>query len=200
MDVTMFDIITVMILLVSAIIGMVRGAVREVITVFAFVLALLVAIFALRFTGPLARQAIDPAWAANFVAVLVVLVAGYVLIRVVGSGLTRRVQQMETLGTFDRVLGLGFGLVRGLVVLGVFQLVFNVATPPGRAPQWISGAALYPLAQTCAKALQKLAPEGSAVAGKLGPHLEQAVREGGADQSFSTPPSESSNTAKETFR
>ena len=188
MDVTLFDIIVILILVVSGIIGLVRGAVREVITVFAFVLALLIAIFALRFTGPLARQAIDPDWAANFAAVLVVLVAAYILIRVMGAGLTRQVQQMETLGTLDRVAGLAFGLVRGLVVLGVFHLVFHVATPPGRVPKWISGAALYPLTKTCAKALQKLAPEGSAVAGRLGPHLKEAVREGASDPPAISPP------------
>ncbi len=192
MDMTLFDLIVILILAVSSVIGLVRGAVREVITVFAFVLALVIAIFALRFTGPLARQAIDPDWAATFAAVLVVLVAAYILIRVMGAGLTRQVRQMQTLGTLDRVAGLGFGLVRGLAVLGVFHLVFHIATPPDRVPRWISGAALYPLTRTCAKALQKLAPEGSAVAGKLGPHLEKAVREGAADP----PPA----AAKETTR
>jgi membrane protein required for colicin V production len=175
---TLFDVIAILILLVSAVIGLVRGALREVLTVFAFVLAVLAAIFALRFTGPIARQAIDPDWAGNAAAVLIVFVAAYLLIRVLGSGLTNKIHQTEALGTLDRVIGLGFGLVRGLVVLGVFHLVFHAATPPDRVPHWISDAALYPLSETCAKALRKLAPEGSAVAGQLGPHLEKAVREG----------------------
>lgn len=178
---TLFDLIAIFILLISAVIGLVRGAVREVITVFAFVLAVLVALLSLRFTGPVARQAIEPAWAANTVAVLVVLVAAYILIRVLGAGISRKVNDVESLGTFDRVGGLGFGLLRGLVALGVFHLVFTAATPVDRVPRWISEAALYPLSKTCAKALRKLAPEGSAVAGRLAPHLEQAVRDGSGD-------------------
>ena len=178
---TLFDVIAILILAVSSIIGLVRGLVREVVTVFAFVLAILAALFSLRFTGPIARRAIDPDWAGTTAAVLVVLVAAYILIRVLGGGLSRKIKDTDSLGTADRVGGVAFGLARGLVVLGVFQLVFNAATPADRVPRWISGAALYPLSETCAKALRRLAPEGSAVAGRLGPHLERAVREGAHD-------------------
>jgi len=178
---TLFDLVAIIMLLVSALIGLVRGALREMMTVVAFIFAVLVAVFGLRFTGPIARQAIEPDWAGNAAAILVVFVACYILVRVLGAGLQNRVHQTETLGAVDRAIGVGFGLFRGLVALGVFHLVFHAATPPDRVPQWISGAALYPLSKTCAKALSKLAPEGSAVAGKLGPHLEDAVRRGARD-------------------
>jgi membrane protein required for colicin V production len=64
----------------------------------------------------------------------------------------------------------------------VFYLVFNAATPPERVPRWISHAALYPLAKLSATGLRALAPEGSAVADRLGPSLEKAVREGAGDK------------------
>jgi membrane protein required for colicin V production len=179
--VTLFDIIALLILLLSAIIGLVRGAVREVVTVFAFAVAVILALLALRFTGPIARHAISPAWAANTAAVLVTFVAAYILIRVLGAGLSRKVQDVQALGSLDRVVGLAFGLVRGLVVLGVFQMVFSAATPADRVPRWISHAALYPLSVSCAKALRRLAPEGSAVAGRLAPHIQKAVHDGAHD-------------------
>jgi membrane protein required for colicin V production len=178
---TLFDVIAMLILLVSAIVGLARGAVREVVTIFAFVVAVVIALLALPFTGPIARHAISPAWAATAAAVLVVFVAGYILIRVLGAGLSRKVQGVQALGTLDRVGGVAIGLVRGLVALGVFQLVFSTATPVDRVPRRISGAALYPLSVSCAKALRRLAPEGSAVAGRLGPHIEKAVRDGAHD-------------------
>lgn len=184
---TLFDIAALLMLIVSALIGLVRGAMREVMTVFAFVLAVLIAVFGLRFTGPIARNVIEPSWAGNAAALLIVFVAFYILFRVMGSGLQNRVHQTEHLGAVDRAVGVGFGLIRGLVALGVFHLVFHAATPPDRVPQWISGAALYPLSKTSAKALSKLAPEGSAVAGKLGPHLEDAVRRGASDPQSDEP-------------
>ena len=179
---TLFDLIALSVILVSAGIGFARGAVREVMTILAFVLAALLAVFALRATGPLARGLIDPDWAATAFAVVATFVVSYIGLRVVGSLLTKQIHTIETLGLLDRSAGVGFGLVRALILLGVFNLVFNIASPVERIPKWISHAALYPLSEMSAKVLRALAPEGSAVADKLGPSIEKAVRDGAADK------------------
>ncbi len=179
---TLFDLIALCIILGFALIGFVRGAIREVMTILAFFLAALIAIFALRFTGPLGRKLIDPDWAATALAVVLSFVLAYIALRLSGSYLTKKVHDIETLGALDRSVGVGFGLLRALVLLGVFYLVFNAATPPERVPRWISHAALYPLAKLSATGLRALAPEGSAVADRLGPSLEKAVREGAGDK------------------
>jgi membrane protein required for colicin V production len=174
--VTLFDIIALLIIGVSVLVGIVRGALREVATVFAFVMAVIIAIFALRLTGPVARATVHPTWAATAIALLIVFLASYIAIRVLAAGLMRGVHNIRALGALDRVVGAGFGLVRGLVVLGVFYLAFNLAPPPTGAPAWIAHARLYPLARGCADALRALAPRGSALAGKITPALANAVR------------------------
>ncbi len=195
---TLFDLLAVLILLVSGIVGFVRGAAREVITVVAFILAVVVAVFGLRISGPIARHAIHPGFLANGVAILVVFIAVYILLRVLGATFTRKIHQAEALGTVDRIVGVGFGLLRALVLLGVFYLVFNAATPPDRVPQWIKGAFFYPLTAGAGHVLMALAPKGSAVADKVGPVLENAVREGGAEKTApppAAPPAASSQGA-----
>jgi membrane protein required for colicin V production len=177
---TLFDIIAVLILGVSVLVGFARGALREVATVVAFVLAVVIAIFALRFTGPFARAAVHPSWAATGVALFVVFLAAYVALRVLAGSLMRGVHNIRALGMIDRIVGSGFGLVRGLVVLGVFYLVFNLAPPPTGTPGWIANAKLYPLARACAGALRALAPKGSAIAGHITPALANAVAAGAA--------------------
>lgn len=186
---TLFDFIAVLILLVSAVVGFVRGATREVMTVLAFILAVLISILSLRFTGPIFRKAINPDWLGTALAILVVFAVAYILVRLFGAKLTQGLQQTEVLGTLDRVVGVGFGLVRALVLLGVFNLVFSVATPAERTPGWIRNAALYPLSSFAAKALLALAPQGSAVAGKVAPALEKAVKEGAKDRPSEISPS-----------
>ena len=62
-------------------------------------------------------------------------------------------------------------------------LVFNAATPPERMPHWISHAALYPIATDSARVLRALAPQGSAVAGRLAPTLQSAVTDSGSSDS-----------------
>lgn len=174
----MFDLIVILILAVSGLVGFVRGAAREVVTVVAFVLSVIIAIFALRLTGPLARDAIHLAWLANAVAIIVVFIAAYIALRVLGAGLTRKIHDVQALGTLDRLVGFGFGLIRALVLLGVFNMVFNIATPPERTPKWVLDAKLYPLTEVSARALRTLAPKGSAIADRVAPVLEKAVQDG----------------------
>ena len=180
---TQFDIIALIILAISGLMGFVRGATRELITVVAFVLAVLAALFALRFAGPLARHSIHPAWLANTAALIIVFVIAYIVVRMLGAGLHRSIHDVHALGGLDRLAGLAIGLVRGFVILGVFQLVFNAATPPERMPHWISHAALYPIATDSARVLRALAPQGSAVAGRLAPTLQSAVTDSGSSDS-----------------
>ncbi len=179
---TLFDVIAVLMLIASAVIGYFRGALREIITVAAFLLALAVAVLGLRISGPIARHAVHPAWLANALAILVVFVVLYALLRLLGSQLIQKVQGQHALGVADRTVGGGFGLIRALALLGVFYLVFNAATPPQRVPSWIKDAALYPLTRASGHVVMALAPKGSAVASKVGPVLEDAVRDGTSDQ------------------
>ena len=179
--VTQFDLIAVLILGVSGLIGFARGALRELITMVAFVLAVAIALFALRLTGPVARHWLHPSWVGNVAALLAGFLVSYIAIRIVGAGIARRVHEMGAVGGIDRVAGLGIGLIRGFVILGVFQMVFSAATPRDRMPPWISHAAFYPVAADSGEALKALEPGGLALAGKLAPTLKQAVTESGQD-------------------
>jgi uncharacterized membrane protein required for colicin V production len=60
----------------------------------------------------------------------------------------------------DRVLGLGVGFARGLVVLGAFVLALGVILPKTHMPSWIGKARLWPLASGAGAALEAVAPKG----------------------------------------
>jgi len=172
---TGFDIFAGLVLLISGLVGYARGATREVTTVIAFLLAVAIAVVGLRFTGPIARQFIHTAWIANAAAGLGVFIAAYIGLRLIGGALTRGVRRTAVLSALDRLLGFGVGLVRGLVVLGVFALLINAATPPERKPAWFLNAKLHPLATAAADGLKALAPKGLAVANRVAPSMREAV-------------------------
>ena len=175
-----FDIVVLAILLTSAGFGFVSGATREMVRALSFVLAAVIAIYSLRWTGPIGRDLVDPDWGGTVLAGLIVFVVVYAALRITGGGLARGVQSTQVLGILDRTVGLGFGLLRALVVLGALHLAFNAATPPDRVPKWMTGAAFYPLTSAAAKALKAFAPKGLDMAGKLAPSIGDAVREGSA--------------------
>lgn len=175
---TLFDLIAAVIILVSGLIGFARGAVREMITVVAFILAAAGAVALLPWTGPAIRHMVSPGWAAGAVAVAAGFLVIYIVFRVLGSMLVSRLHTQPALGMADRTIGVGFGVVRALIFLGFFYLVFNAATPREWTPKWISEAKLYPVAAASAKVIKGFAPKGMQAAGRFSPMLQDAVQEG----------------------
>jgi membrane protein required for colicin V production len=172
----MLDLIVALTLIVSAIVGFARGAVRELVSVLAFVLAVLIAVFALRFSLPVTYKVIHIVWAAEAAALLIIFIAAFIVLRVIGDGVIKSIRGVPVVGTIDRIIGLGFGLVRALFLLGVLNLLLTVATPAGRTPAWVTDAKLYPVTAAGAAMLKALAPKGYAVADKVGPALSKAVK------------------------
>ncbi|HVM99664.1 MAG TPA: CvpA family protein [Caulobacteraceae bacterium] len=172
---SLFDLAAGLLLIVSALIGWIRGATREVATVLALVAAAVVSLFALRYSGPVARHAIHTPWLANIAAILMVFAAVYILLRVAASAVTRRIHQTSGLGGVDRTIGAGFGVARALVVLGLANLTINAIVPADRMPAWISGAFLYPVSALSASALRSFAPQGARLAKEVAPVVGKAI-------------------------
>ena len=177
----LFDLAAGLVLIVSVLVGWIRGAAREVATVAALVIAAVAALFALRFSGPIARHAIHTPWIANIAAILIVFAAVYILLRVMAGSLTRRIHQTSGLGGLDRMVGAGFGAARALVVLGLAYLTINAIVPADRMPPWISGALLYPVSSLSASALKAFAPRSVNLAKQAYPVVDKAITSEGQD-------------------
>lgn len=173
-----FDILAGLLLLISGLNGLWRGAASEVARVVSFLIAVVTAVYALRVTGPAFGEVVDPPWVANTAAVLIVFIAVYLLLRLIGAGMTRRVHDHAALGALDRVMGLAFGLLRALAVLGVFQLLYAAAAGSGPGPAWVSGALLYPTAKASGDVLRVFAPRIGEMSEKLPAAITTSVRQG----------------------
>jgi len=173
--VTQFDLLVAALLLISAAIGFIRGAAREIAALVALVGAAAFAVFGLPVFSPLVRHVVHPDWLGAVATLVLVFLVTYILLRLVGGALARQIQQSNFIGTLDRSIGLAIGLARGLIVLGALNLMFNAATPKDLQPHWITGATTWPLAQNMGRLLTALAPSGLDIAGRLKPALDRAV-------------------------
>ncbi len=140
-----FDLAIVAVVLLSALFAFARGIIREVIALAAWVAGFVAAIaYAGSLAGifssldmpPVARQAL-----AFVLILVVVLIAGALLARVL-AGLIRAIG----LGFMDRLLGLVFGVARGLIVVVAFAVVAGVTTLP-KQDWWQNSTLGEPLAQ-----------------------------------------------------
>ena len=179
---TFFDGLALIVIAISALFGFFRGGAKEIVSLFSFLLAGLISLLALPVTGPIGRTILDPDWAGTVGAVVIVFVFVSLLLRLATAWLSRALQEHDYLGGADRMAGIGFGVLRALVILGVIHLMLYAATPAGRIPHWYRGAMVYPAASVSAKALQLVLPTWAKFADKVAPAVENSVRRGASDQ------------------
>lgn len=161
-----FDLFALLILFTSGIMALMRGFVREALTVTALVAAALAALWSRPVFAPLVQAMVGSALIANLLSLGVIFLIIYFAVSFVTRPLSHNVKSGDDVPVLDRALGFVFGLARGLVLLGLLVLVFK-NTVPGATPPWLTGARVYPLADATASLLQRLAPDSSWAAGKI---------------------------------
>jgi membrane protein required for colicin V production len=121
-------------LLLSIIVGLMRGFVFEVLSLAGWFAAYFVALYA----TPWFQDWIHigkPGSSLNYAATFACMFLVSLVLWSVGARLVRALIRATPLSPFDRLLGAGFGLVRGMVVLLVAALLIDV-TPWAQAPMW----------------------------------------------------------------
>jgi hypothetical protein len=63
------------------------------------------------------------------------------------------------IGPLDRAAGVAFGVVRGLVVVGLAYMAFTYFVPIRQQPHWVTEARLLPVVQSTADVLLSVVPD-----------------------------------------
>lgn len=153
---TIFDYAVLTILGASVLVSVVRGFVREVLALAAWVIAFLLAgLLSGSVAGWLENTIADPSIRAlvAFAAVFVTTLIAMSLLALVVSGLMRR----AGLGLEDRLLGGFFGFARGMLIVMVLVLLGGLTRLPAQ-PAW-TDAMLSPPLEALAGAARPWLPQ-----------------------------------------
>ena len=191
---TGYDALVLIVVLASAAAGWVRGGTRELITLFSFLIAAIIALLILPLTGPLGRALVDPDWAGSIAAVAAGFFLIYFGIRIFGSRASKWMQDHAQFGPINRIVGIFVGALRGLFLIGVTHLVIHAAMPPEKAPGWLREAALYGVSAGAAKVIQAVLPPIGRGADTLAPVVGSSVQKGFSDgEALSAPQSQTTS-------
>lgn len=154
-----FDILVLVIVGVAAIGGFMRGLVQEMLSLAAWILA----IFAIHYLHtPLyaaMRDQIGPGTPVAILAFALLLLIPYAAMKLI-AGRAGEASRSSILGPIDRVLGFGFGAIKGaiIVVVAFSVLVLGYDTIWGVAgrPTWITTARTYPVVNAGADSLVQM--------------------------------------------
>jgi len=154
---TAMDIIVLILIGGGAVMGLMRGFVMEVLSLFAWAAA----IFALKLLhGPVASLLIHVVKSPSGASVLAfVLVFGLVFFggKMLAASLGQRTKK-SVLGSFDRILGLGFGALKGLLIATVLFLGVNLVYDTiwganSERPSFVRNSRTYPLLNASGRAV-----------------------------------------------
>ena len=160
---TGFDYIVLVIVGVAAIGGFLRGVVQEVASLAAWVLAL----FAIHYlhtnlTIWLNNNAIQTPTGAALLAFALLLLIPYAGTKLLARQVSEDAKN-SILGPVDRVLGFGFGMIKGAIVVvmafAMLVLGYESIWESGGRPNWITDARSYPFVNASADKLVELIDE-----------------------------------------
>jgi membrane protein required for colicin V production len=177
-----FDGIVIATVLISGILAMVRGFVREVLSVAAWAAAAAAAYFLYQPFSPVLETVIEDAnWrnvaSAAIIFFVALIIASYVTMKVSNMIVDGRVNMI------DRILGFAFGVARGVLILTIAYLFLDGVLPEN--PAWITEARTQPI----------LADVGNWLVGVLPPDMENTLREWLSGQNSTRPPAPSAGGA-----
>ena len=154
---TALDIIVLLFVGGGLVLGYLRGFVTEVLILLAWV-AVIVALKFLHapFTG-LLEQAVGTYGGASVLAFALIFLVVFLSVRIAArqiGGATRG----SLIGPFDRVLGAGFGALKGLIGATLLYLLANLVYDTGygakaRRPDWMAQSRTYPLLNASSRAI-----------------------------------------------
>ena len=153
-DLTLLDYIYIVIVLASTIWATIRGGVYETIATLSWVVAAISA----RFTSPYLDGLLQK-WFKLPDSTVVTLVASYFIvffvILVIGGFINQKIReriQDSFLSVTDRTLGVVFGIVRSVVVMGFvyWGMLWYYSDMPRGLPHWVADARTRPVMQLTA--------------------------------------------------
>lgn len=158
---TAFDAIVVVLLILSTLMALARGFMRELATLGAFIAALAAAYYARLFLREGVARFLPedtPAWLPDLVLFVGVFLLVYVIVAWFGANLSKSIQGVDGVGVLDRFAGAAFGFVRGAIVLVFFVFLMRMALDQDRIPEWIRTAQTYPMLENGADYIEENAP------------------------------------------
>ncbi len=188
---TVADVAIIGILLISALWAFIRGFVREVLGVAAWVGAAFVTLYGFAYVRPYARQLISIDFLADAVAGVVLFVISLILFSVISHAISSQVRD-SALSAIDRSLGFAFGLLRGAVIVCIGYMLLSWAVPRQERPAWITSARSLPAIEQGVAFLEQLIPRsarerGASEAERLKQETERAAGMARAYENLKSP-------------
>jgi membrane protein required for colicin V production len=158
MPITLLDLILLVVMLISALLAMVRGFMREVLSIASWAAAAILTLYAYPKLKPIVLQYFSNEIVASAICVGGVFLGTLLVVSVITIKISDTILDSRV-GALDRTLGFLFGLARGLVIVVVAFLFFAWLVPDRSQPEWVKNAKSRVVLQGTGQWLMSMLPE-----------------------------------------
>jgi membrane protein required for colicin V production len=158
MPITWLDFLLLGVMMISGLLAMIRGFMREILSITAWAAAAAATILLYNRLLPIAKANISNDMLATGVVVGGVFLITLLLVSII----TVRISDMildSRIGALDRTLGFLFGLARGLIIVVVAFLFFSWLVPGNKQPDGVRNAKSRVVLENTGEWLQALLPQ-----------------------------------------
>ena len=158
MPVTILDLVLLAVMLISGLLAMVRGFMREVLSIASWAAAAILTLYAYPKLKPVVLQYFSNEIVASAICVGGVFLGTLLVVSVITIKISDTILDSRV-GALDRTLGFLFGLARGLVIVVVAFLFFAWLVPDRSQPEWVKNAKSRVVLQGTGQWLMSMLPE-----------------------------------------
>ncbi len=150
MPVSIFDLVVLGVIFMSAILAAVRGFTREVLAITSWGVAAAAALLLHPQLLPMVKEHISN----DTIALVVAIAAIFLVTLVVVSFITVKISDIvldSRIGALDRTLGFLFGAARGVLICIIGTIFFGWLVPDKMQPEWAKAARTKPILEAPAR-------------------------------------------------
>jgi uncharacterized membrane protein required for colicin V production len=159
LSVIFLDCLIVLVIVISAGYAAWRGFLWETLTIFEWVAAAFACLYFGPYLIPMMGSLVSQPWLASVLAYAAVFLAVFIPLAFMSHRFSESVKN-SPIGPLDRAAGVAFGVVRGLVIVGLAYLAYTYFNPIREQPRWLTEAELLPVVQSTAEVLLSVVPDG----------------------------------------
>ncbi len=151
------DIIILAVVLISGLIALSRGLIKEVLSIIGWVLVTLLIVWLLPLLLPFAQKFVDSGILAGILTAVVIFTIFWIIWIYSTSHITSKIRSSKLSG-LDRTLGLFFGIMRAFLLVILFNILVNWTIPADKQSEILTESKYFQLAGKFAKPVEEMIP------------------------------------------
>lgn len=152
------DIFILIIVLVSGLIALNRGLVKEVLSIIGWFLSVVAIVMLLPVVQPLVKHFAEGETVSMVVAAIFILIVFFVIWIIITSQIIDNIRSSK-LSSLDRLLGLFFGIIRACILIILFNILIGWVLTPEEQPEVFKESKYFQMAGNFAEPLEKMLPK-----------------------------------------